>query len=69
MSIEFELDSEFIELYKLLKLTQLCQSGGQAKFIIGEGEVLVNGNIETRKRCKIKKGDLVEFDDQSIQVN
>ena len=58
----FELnDKPFIELNKLLKIMALVESGGQANLMITSGEVLVNGEIETAKRKKIKAEDQVEF--------
>jgi ribosome-associated protein len=59
---------EPIELYKLLKLESLVASGGEAKHVIAEGFVRVNGNVETRKRKKIYAGDIVEFGDSSFTV-
>lgn len=65
----FELeDHEFIELNNLLKVTGLCQSGGLAKIIIGDGQVKVDGQVELRKRCKIRIGQTVEFEGQQITV-
>lgn len=52
---------EPIELHQLLKLADLAASGGEAKFVIAQGLVRVNGQVETRKRKKIVAGDLVEF--------
>jgi len=66
---EFELEGrEFIELHNLLKITGLCNSGGQAKLLIAEKLVTVNGNVETRKRCKIRAGQCVEFNGESVSV-
>ncbi len=65
----FELDGyEFIELNKLLKILQWANSGGQANLIISDGAVLVNGEVETRKRKKLRKGDKVEFEGQEAIV-
>ena len=66
--IPFSLTSEFIELFKLLKVTGLCDSGGMAKHAISQGEVEVDGQIETRKACKIRKGQRVEFSGSLIVV-
>ena len=49
-----------VELYKILKFENLASSGGEAKFMIVDGFVKVNRNIETRKRKKIYPGDIVE---------
>jgi ribosome-associated protein len=66
---EFRLNnSEFIELNSLLKIMGLCESGGHAKISIAEGLVKVDGAIELRKRCKIRRGQLVEFEDHKIIV-
>jgi ribosome-associated protein len=59
MKQTFELDSEFIELYKLLKLLGVTDSGGMAKAMIADGEVRVDGAVELRKRCKLHKGQVV----------
>ncbi len=66
--ITYTLSEEFIELFKLLKICNLVESGGQAKFLIAEGLVMVNNEIETRKRFKIRKGFLIEFEGQEIEV-
>lgn len=66
---EFQLeDSEYIELNKLLKVTGLCNSGGQASAFITDGQVKVDGNVETRKRCKIRSGQLVEVMGHEVTV-
>ncbi len=63
-----ELESEFVELYKILKFEGLADSGGNAKHAIAEGLVSVNGEVETRKRKKIKAGDQIDFIDHHIDV-
>jgi ribosome-associated protein len=66
---EFKLAGhEFIELNHLLKVTGLCASGGMAKGFIAEGRVRVDGNVELRKRCKIRTGQIVEFEGRQIIV-
>ncbi len=59
---------EPIELYKILKLENLVQSGGEAKYVISEGLVRVNGEVETRKRRKIMSGDVVAFEGEEIRM-
>ena len=61
-------DEAFIELHDLLKVTGLCSTGGMAKLAITEGRVKVNGIIELRKRCKIHKGYVVEFEKREVTV-
>ncbi len=58
----------YIELYKILKLENLAASGGEAKYLISEGLVRVNGQVETRKRRKTVAGDLVEYNGQQIKI-
>jgi ribosome-associated protein len=67
--INFKLNQEYIELYILLKLTSMADSGGAAKHAIAEGHVTVDGNIETRKACKIRKGQFVKVGDETIVVS
>lgn len=52
-TLEFELDRDYVELKQLLKLADLVTSGGEAKTVIGDGQVLVDGEVELRKACKI----------------
>jgi ribosome-associated protein len=59
---------EPLELNKLLKMESLVGSGGEAKYVIGEGLVRVNGVVETRKRKKIFSGDTVEFQGIRMRV-
>ena len=63
-----ELESEFVKLYKILKFEGLADSGGNAKQAIADGQVSVNGEVETRKRKKIKAGDQIDFIDHHIDV-
>ena len=63
-----ELESEFVELYKILKFEGVADSGGEAKQAIAEGLVSVNGEVETRKRKKIRAGDQIDFIDHHIEV-
>ena len=59
---------EFVELNNLLKLTGMCSSGGIAKMMIADSQVTVNGEVELRKRCKIRSGQVVEFADRQVTV-
>ena len=66
----FELEGrEYIELNNLLKITGLCESGGRAKVLISEGKVKVDDEVELRKRCKIRTGQVVEFSGQKVKIN
>ncbi len=65
---EIEISEEPIELYKILKFGNMVASGGEAKYVISESQVIVNGKVETRKRKKIFSGDVVEFGKNKIRV-
>ncbi|CAM2773921.1 RNA-binding S4 domain-containing protein [Rariglobus hedericola] len=60
--------AEPIELCQLLKFAGLSESGGAAKAVISEGEVLLNGAVETQKRKKVMGGDRVTFGGETILV-
>ncbi len=68
MNQYFKIAGDYIELNKLLKASGLCDTGGQAKMIIKDGLVMVDGEIETRIRRKLKHGMIVKYYDQSLQV-
>ena len=63
-----EISREPVELYKILKFEGMVASGGEAKRVISEGQVMVNGKVETRKRKKIVAGDSIEFDQEIIRI-
>jgi len=63
-----KIKQEPVELYKILKFENMVHSGGAAKFVISEGNVKVNGEIETRKRKKIFSGDIIEFEGVKVQI-
>ncbi|HIG07313.1 MAG: RNA-binding S4 domain-containing protein [Methylococcales bacterium] len=63
-----EISSEPVELYKILKFEGLAASGAEAKEVIAAGQVLVNGEVEVRKRKKIVSGDIVLFGEDEIQI-
>lgn len=60
--------TEYIKLEALLKLANLVGSGGEAKVLIQEGQVLVNGAVCTMRGKKLRSGDVVTFDGQELQV-
>lgn len=67
-TIPFELKEEFIPLIQLLKYTGVAESGAHASEIVTEGMVFCNGQPETRKRYKVRKGDTITVEDISIIV-
>lgn len=65
---EVEIEQEFVELYKVLKFEGVASSGGQAKAMIDDGLVQVNGEVETRKRRKLVVGDTIEFQGDNFKI-
>ncbi len=66
--IEFKLEGEFIPLIQLLKATGLVQSGGEAQTVVEDGLVKYNGEVDYRKRLKVRVGDIINFMGNSIKV-
>ncbi len=66
--LEIQLDQQPIELCKLLKIADLVTGGGEAKVVISEGYVSLNGEVEYQKRKKIYHNDMIEFNGETIQV-
>jgi ribosome-associated protein len=64
----FRLADGYIELYKLLKVVNLVATGGHGKMVIENGEVVLNGEVEYRKRAKIRKGDKISFNNHQIDI-
>lgn len=66
--LSFTLEGEYIELNQLLKLVGICDSGGAGKMLVAQGNVSVDGQIELRKTCKIRVGQVVSLGDVRIHV-
>ena len=64
----FKLTEEYIHLNQLLKAMAWCSNGAEANMMIDNGKVIVNGEIELRKRNKIKKGFRIEFNGNKVVV-
>lgn len=62
------INTEFIKLQDLLKFAGLVETGGQAKILIQDGYVTVNGEICTMRGKKIRNGDIVTLDDDTLKV-
>lgn len=70
-TIPFELrggEDDYIQLIQLLKATNCVYNGAEAQEVVSAGLVLRNGTVETRKRAKIVRGDVIEFDNNRIEV-
>ena len=59
---QIEIRTDFIRLDSFLKLCNVAETGGHAKFLVQDGEVKVNGEVTLSRGKKIHKGDEVEFD-------
>ena len=66
--MEIEITTEFIKLDALLKFAALVGTGGEAKFVIAEGLVKVNGEACTMRGKKLRDGDIVEFAGETVKV-
>lgn len=67
-TIDFQLQGDHVALNLLLKLVGLCDSGGAGKHLVATGAVLVDGQPELRKTCKIHGGQTVRCGDTEIHV-
>ncbi len=65
---EYILEDEYIELIKLIKLMRISESGGQAKLMVEDGIVKVNGQTEFRKRAKLRRGDIVRVFNHEVII-
>ena len=68
METTFKINGDYIELIKLLKITGLCDTGGMAQAAASDGQVSVDGTVERRKRCKIRRGQTVTFAGNAVHV-
>lgn len=66
--MEIKIDTEFIKLDSLLKYANIVETGGIGKLLIQNGEVLLNGEIETRRGKKVYPGDTVDVRGEIIEV-
>ena len=64
----FTIEGDYIELMAFLKAIGLAETGGHAKFIVDEGEVQRNGEVEFRRRAKLIKGDQIEIAGRKINL-
>lgn len=65
---EVKIKDEFIRLGQLLKLASLVGSGVDAKFVVQDGQVSVNGKTETRRGRKLHVGDVVSYGGETVKV-
>ena len=63
-----KLKEEYIKLGQALKAAGFVDSGVEAKFVIQDGLVLVNGNVEYQRGKKLVDGDIVDFEGHQIKI-
>jgi ribosome-associated protein len=66
--IEFKVTGDYIPMIQLLKAVGLVPTGGEAQIVVEQGEVTYNGQVDYRKRLKVKPGDVVEFRGKQIRA-
>ena len=65
---EIKVRDEFIKLGQALKASNLVSSGVEAKSVIQDGQVEVNGEVDTRRGRKLVPGDMITFDGKSVKI-
>jgi ribosome-associated protein len=68
MHEEFKIDGEYIELMQLLKAIGMAQTGGHAKMIVDSEMVIRDGEVETRRRAKLRAGEQIKIKDHIIDL-
>ncbi|MCH4286377.1 MULTISPECIES: S4 domain-containing protein YaaA [Bacillota] len=66
--MKIKINSEYITLGQLLKMTDFIQSGGEAKFAVKELHITVNGEMEDRRGRKLRSGDVIIIEDQEFTL-
>jgi len=66
--INYRITGEYIQLTQLLKALQWVEHGGEAQAIVSAGLVRWNGEVDYRKRLKVRPGDTVEFDGKQVHI-
>lgn len=64
----FTLKGEYIQLIQLLKALNWVEHGAMAQYVVEEGMVLYNGEVDYRKRLKVRVGDVISFDGQEVKI-
>lgn len=64
----FTLQGEYIQLIQLLKALNWVEHGAMAQWVVEEGLVLYNGEVDLRKRLKVRVGDVISFDGQEVKI-
>ncbi|MFB2119762.1 RNA-binding S4 domain-containing protein [Parapedobacter sp. 2B3] len=64
----YQIKGEYIQLIQLLKVLNWVEHGGEAQAIVSAGQVRCNGEVDYRKRLKVRPGDTVEFDGKRVHI-
>ncbi|AIM36788.1 RNA-binding S4 domain-containing protein [Sphingobacterium sp. SG20118] len=64
----FKIEGEYIQLIQLLKALNWVEHGAMAQLVVTEGMVTINGQVDYRKRLKIRPNDVVEFEGQQVKL-
>ncbi|MBE8714867.1 RNA-binding S4 domain-containing protein [Sphingobacterium hungaricum] len=64
----FTLEGEYIQLIQLMKVMNWVEHGGMAQRMVEEGLVRYNGEVDFRKRLKVRRGDVVDFEGNSVKI-
>jgi ribosome-associated protein len=63
-----KITGEYIQLLQLIKVKRWMNTGGEGKYLVDEGLIKLNGQVETRYRAKLKPGDVIEYDGQQLKI-
>ncbi|GAA5198997.1 RNA-binding S4 domain-containing protein [Rugosimonospora acidiphila] len=66
---DVDIEEDMIRLAQFLKLAGVIDTGGEAKLVIADGEVRVNGEVEVRRGRQLRRGDVIEFDGQRLRIH
>jgi len=64
----YKITGEYIQLIQLLKVLNWVEHGAEAQAVVAEGMVKCNGEVDYRKRLKVRVGDVVEFNGKRVQL-
>lgn len=65
---EFRIKDDFIKLGQAMKAANLVSNGADAKFLIQDGEVCVNGSVETQRGKKLREGDVISYNGKEVKI-
>lgn len=64
----FKITGEYIQLLQLIKVKRWMNSGGEGKYLVDDGLIKLNGEVETRYRAKLRPGDVIEYKGEKIKI-